>query len=110
MRGQNGAMRKPLPSWAAYLPTWLVVVVTDREYRELTVWSYALVMRVRWMLWMAKLSMLAPTPALSAMLNRQADALTAEIAALKRAVRVRREANILQPARPVAGTFINPWI
>jgi hypothetical protein len=102
-------MRKPLPSWAAYLPTWLVVVATDREFRELTVWSYALVIRVRWMFWMAKLSTLAPTPALAAMLHRHADALTAEIAALKRAMQARRDANILHPARPAAGTFTNPW-
>jgi hypothetical protein len=102
-------MRKPLPSWTAHLPTWLVVVATDREYRRLTVWSYALVIRVRWMFWVAKVAALAPTPALAAMLHRHADALTAEIAALKRAVRARRLANISPLPRPAAGTFTNPW-
>ena len=102
-------MQKPLPWWLAYLPAWLVVVSIDREYRRLTVWSYALMIRVRWMAWLAELSALVPTPALVALLHRRAEALAIEIADLKRAVRARREANEMRSARSVAETFTNPW-
>ena len=73
-----------LPSWT---PSWVLLPAFDPDYRRLVLWSYGLVIRVRMMEWVVVVIAPHATLRLVAMLNRRSQSLSAEVAALKRAVR-----------------------
>jgi hypothetical protein len=97
-----------LPSWT---PSWVLLPVFEPDYRRLVLWSYRLVIRVRMMEWVV--AFVAPYAPLKlvALLNRRSQSLSAEVAALKRAVRARHTpmGRRVSPQPQVIPTG-NPWI
>ena len=96
-----------LPSWT---PSWVLLPVFEPDYRRLVLWSYRLIIRVRMMEWVVVV--VAPHAPLSlvAMLNRRSQSLSAEVAALKRAVRARHAPMGRRAPPPQVIPTGNPWI
>lgn len=87
-------------------PAWMLLPLLDRDYRRLVLWSYGLGFRVQVMGWVMKLCGPFVTPGLAAWLRRQSDALSDEVAALRKAVSQRlRGAGMAQ-----VHTQPNPWV
>ena len=83
----------------------------DRDYRRLVLWSYGLVIRIRVMEWVVVVVAPHATLRLVAMLNRRSESLSAEVAALKQAVRARHSPmGGRVPAQPEVIPTGNPWI
>jgi hypothetical protein len=83
----------------------------DPDYRRLVLWSYGLVIRVRMMEWVVVVVAPHATLGLVAMLNRRSESLSAEVAALKRAVRARHDPMARRAApQPQVIPTGNPWI
>ena len=89
----------------------MLLPVFEPDYRRLVLWSYRLIIRVRVMEWVVVVVAPHAPIRLVAMLNRRSQSLSAEVAALKRAVRARHG--------PMGGRVIpqpkviptgNPWI
>jgi hypothetical protein len=97
-----------LPSWT---PSWMLLPALDPDHRRLVLWSYGLVIRVRMMEWVVVVAAPYATRGLVAKLNRQSKSLSAEVAALKQAVRARHcsigKPVSLQPRPLPTG---NPWV
>lgn len=89
----------------------MLLPALDPEYRRLVLWSYGLVIRVRMMEWVVVVVAPHVTLRLVAMLNRRSQSLSAEVAALKRAVRARHGPmpRRVTPQPKVIPTG-NPWI
>src|SRR5215813_15166160 len=97
-----------LPSWT---PSWMLLPALDPDYRRLVLWSYGLFIRVRVMEWVVVVAAPYATRGLVAKLNRRSRSLSAEVAALKQAVRARR-APIGKPI-PQQSQVVptgNPWV
>ena len=97
-----------MPSWT---PSWVLLPAFDPDYRRLVLWSYGLVIRVRMMEWVVVVVAPHATLGLVAMLNRRSESLSAEVAALKRAVRARHDPMARRAApQPQVIPTGNPWI
>jgi hypothetical protein len=97
-----------LPSWT---PSWVLLPLFEPDYRRLVLWSYRLVIRVRMMEWIVVVVAPYAPLRLVALLNRRSRSLSAEVAALKRAVRARHEPKGRQaPPQPHPVPTGNPWI
>lgn len=83
----------------ARCPVWFAAPLTDREYRRLLIWSYGLMARV-WMLdCVVMLAAPFATRLIATFLRRRMKALSAEVAALRLAIR--------QHSR--SAPPLNPW-
>jgi hypothetical protein len=97
-----------LPSWT---PSWVLLPAFEPDYRRLVLWSYGLVIRVRMMEWVVLVVAPHAPLGLVAMLNRRSQSLSAEVAALKRAVRARHGPMARRvTAQPQGIPTGNPWI
>ena len=102
-------MRKLLLLLPERTPFWVMLPALDPDFRRLVLWSYGLFVRLQIMAWLMSLTAPFATASVLLMLRRRSDALSAEVAALKRAVRNRRrttEARRPPQAVPVG----NPWV
>jgi hypothetical protein len=96
-----------LPEWT---PAWVLLPVCDPDQRRLMLWSYGLMMRVRLMSMVVALIEPVATRGLVTLLRRQSDALSAEVAAWRRAVWERsRNGSRRPPVLPVP-LCKNPWV
>ena len=88
----------------------MLLPVFEPDYRRLVLWSYRLIIRVRVMEWVVVVVAPHAPIRLVAMLNRRSQSLSAEVAALKRAVRARHGpmARWVTPQPQVIPTG-NPW-
>lgn len=102
-------MRKLLLLLPAWTPSWVILPALDRDYRRLVLWSYRLVVKVQMMSWIVSLAGPFATPGVAAFLNRQADALSAEMAKFRRALRERRQAGAVRAATIRTEQASNPW-
>jgi hypothetical protein len=85
--------------------------VFEPDYRRLVLWSYRLIIRVRMMEWVVVVVAPHAPLRLVAMLNRRSQSLSAEVAALKRAVRARHGPMARRvTAQPEVIPTDNPWI
>jgi hypothetical protein len=107
-------MRKLLPLLPSWTPFWVMLPALDPDFRRLVLWSYRLFIRLQMMSWLMSLTAPFATAGVLMMLRRRSDALSVEVAALKRAVRDRRSRTAMGarvvPARPSAVPVGNPWV
>jgi hypothetical protein len=96
-----------LPSWT---PSWVLLPACDPDYRRLMFWSYRLIIRVRMMELVVLVAAPYATGRLGAILRRRSDSLSAEVAALKRAVRARHLVKQRMTPRPTIIPTGNPWV
>ncbi len=101
-------MRKLVLLLPAWMPSWAFLPALDTDYRRLLLWSYGLGIRVQVMSWVVAVVGPFATRRLVTLLNQRSRALSAEIAALKQAVRERRCRRMVPVLPPLRCQ--NPWV
>lgn len=96
-----------LPEWT---PAWVLLPVCDPDQRRLMLWSYGLMMRVRFMSSVVALVEPVATRRLVTVLHRHADALSAEVATWRRAVWERSRSRSHEPPVLPVPACKNPWV
>lgn len=103
-------MRKFLLLLPERTPAWVLLPVCDPDQRRLMLWSYGLMMRVRFMSVVVALVEPVATRGLVTVLRRHADALSAEVATWRRAVWERSRSRSHEPPVLPVPACKNPWV